>query len=138
MKPTSITCAATLASVVSAGCFTTGQSWGADKQKVIDLMKQRCNMNFNADGLKGVWDKPGNGVPSRTVRFNLDNGRYARLTLTRIGDGGTDGNGYIKQGDCVDGLTKEINGCEHGGGSLYTNWEYKGDINKSGTDDDGP
>lgn len=36
-----------------------------------------------------------------------------------------DGDRVIKTSECEDGLIKEINGCDYGGDSSYTNWRYK-------------
>ncbi|KAI1403291.1 hypothetical protein F4819DRAFT_484733 [Hypoxylon fuscum] len=122
--------------LASGECFGSGQKWDGDKDAVISFVTQKCNANFNADGFKGPWEKKGNGTPYRSGRLELSNGRYARLAMFRIGNGGTDAAGYMDPADCIDWFKKEINRCEHGGRSQYTNWEYKADINKKGTNDD--
>jgi hypothetical protein len=41
------------------------------------------------------------------------------FTVKRIGS-----EQVLTQNACVDGLQKEINGCDNGGKTAYTNWEY--------------
>jgi hypothetical protein len=41
------------------------------------------------------------------------------FSIKRIGADNT-----LDQAACEDGLRKEINGCDNGGRTAYTNWEY--------------
>lgn len=54
---------------------------------------------------------------------STSNGKVWDFTIKRVSGG--DEYMWLSLDDCVDGLFKEIRGCERGGKTTYTNWEYK-------------
>ncbi|KAI0381482.1 hypothetical protein F5Y04DRAFT_281011 [Hypomontagnella monticulosa] len=54
-----------------------------------------------------------------------DRRQHYVFEIWHIGDGDRE----ITGTECLDGLRKEINGCDYGGVSEYTNWKYKSDPN---------
>lgn len=50
----------------------------------------------------------------------VKDGKGYDFIVTHIKDGNRD----LGYDECYDGLQKEIGGCDRGGDSYYTNWEY--------------
>lgn len=56
----------------------------------------------------------------KQVCLNIGNNLKINLNIKRI-QGSARSLGYS---ECLDGLSKEINGCSRGGRTSYDNWEY--------------
>ncbi|KAF8534302.1 hypothetical protein BDD12DRAFT_896295 [Trichophaea hybrida] len=58
-------------------------------------------------------------------------GRRWDFTVERIHTSGSDNSDTrsLSQAECIDGLKKEVNACDRGGWSSYTNWLYNSDPN---------
>ncbi|KAF2658847.1 hypothetical protein K491DRAFT_713100 [Lophiostoma macrostomum CBS 122681] len=103
-----------LAGTAYAGCYSGGEDWG-NKQVALNAADTACRNNFQGDF---------GGNSNRHVCIN-GNGKKLEFTIYRLG--GT--NRALFWDECYDGLQKEINGCDHGGDSSYTNWRYVADPN---------
>jgi hypothetical protein len=101
-----------LAPAASAGCFTSGATWGSssNRAKASSFLDGVCNE------LKGPYPATVSKGRCRNgdenIRFNYRVKHISGGTLT------------LGKKECIDGLNKEITGCNQGGESSYTNWEY--------------
>lgn len=105
-----------LSTAVSAGCYTGGASSTA-----ADVAKLTEN-NFNA--LRLVCSAMTNGafVPGQETQFCLTAANRENKWNFHIQRIGRDA--ALSVGDCIDGLRKEVTGCQHGGSTAYANWRY--------------
>lgn len=102
--------ALTLSPIVSAGCFSGGQPWG-NKPKA----------NGYLDGICADWSSSSmSPSTTRSVCKNGDSGTRFNFSVKNISNGAR----TISKAECIDGLQKEINKCNTGGKTAYTNWEY--------------
>ncbi|EFP84797.2 hypothetical protein PGTUg99_013082 [Puccinia graminis f. sp. tritici] len=104
-------------SLVSAGCFTSGQTWGSslNKQKASAFLDEVCRElagNYDASASRSSC-KDGND----NIRFNFN-------ILHTSG-----GSRSISSEECINGLNKEITGCNQGGRTNDGNWEFTSDPN---------
>ncbi|KAF2419576.1 hypothetical protein EJ08DRAFT_738867 [Tothia fuscella] len=113
----SIFALASAASLASAGCFTGGENWGAERQYALNQATQYCQ-RLGA----GCYQPKG----ERPKCFNLSSGKKVDFNLQLRDDVVAR---CIDANECYDGMQKEINGCDHGGNSKYTNWIYTADPN---------
>ena len=109
--------AALVVPLVSAGCYSGGEVW-PDKQDAINKLDAVCA------GLQGTYTtgqgrgKCVNGPAGKNVRYDFH--------VTRFIGPVKDTRGLeLSKSECIDGLKKEITGCDHGGDTKYTNWEYR-------------
>lgn len=94
----------------SAGCFSGGEAWD-NKTPAFDAARNFCNNG----GLNG------NYVQTETKRRCANgNGKKFDFTIRNVSGGARS----LGPAECYDGLQKEINGCNFGGSTRYTNWEY--------------
>lgn len=112
MYASSILLALTAASSVYATCFTGGENWAS--QKALAL---RGAANVCSTFAEKTW-YPGDSLGGC---FDLDSNKKADFVLELIGDVAYR---TITADECYDGFQKEINGCDNGGSTAYTNWKY--------------
>ena len=100
--------------LVQAGCFTGGERWGTDKFEAFNAAAKFC-MNKGADTYVpgGFW----------TTCHTLTSGKHVTF-VTKLRTDVQSDTKDLTLGECYDGLSKEINLCDHGGSTSYTNWEY--------------
>lgn len=97
--------------ILKRNCYGSGEAWGSDLNTALDKAKDFCNVkpsDFN----------PGQGF-SRC--YNLSNTKRVNFNLGLV----TSKRRHIGFDECYDGMQKEINGCNKGGRTTYTNWRYK-------------
>jgi hypothetical protein len=96
----------------SAGCFSTGTTWGssANRAQATSDLDGVCNELQGNYGASVVKSRCRNGQEG--IRFNF--------AVKHI-SGGTR---FLGVRECIDGLNKEITGCDKGGRTGYDNWEY--------------
>jgi hypothetical protein len=104
--------ATALIPAASAGCFKSGTTWGSSVNRAAasSYLDGVCNELQGSYGSGVIKSRCRNGAEN--IRFN-----YAVKHISA---------GTINLGkeECIDGLNKEITGCDKGGRSGYTNWEY--------------
>jgi hypothetical protein len=93
------------------GCYSGGERWGGDLSNALQKAGDFC-------GRFAGHFKPGNAAYQC---YNLSSNKKADFTLGLKGDVPERDIGVD---ECLDGLEKEINGCDHGGDTTYTNWHY--------------
>jgi len=98
-------------------CRTTGGDWGgaANRALATNFVKSVC------DELRGSY---GDMETRTTCRNGNDKIKFDYL-LQHI----TGGSRSIDEAECMDGMKKEITGCDNGGDTRYTNWRYSVDPN---------
>ncbi|KAJ3541994.1 hypothetical protein NM208_g4331 [Fusarium decemcellulare] len=101
-------------------CYSGGNTWAEAKPYVLYEAKAFCmaylgNIVYNGRETRKVCFD----IPLQTIS------QHAELEINRLGDSAR----WIDWKECFDGLQKEINGCDHGGKSRYTNWQYRADPN---------
>ncbi|KAH9903749.1 hypothetical protein F4778DRAFT_97826 [Xylariomycetidae sp. FL2044] len=124
-----------LAGIAAADCYSdpSGRSsrWQGN-QIPTAVIEKICNDGTFNGAYEGSGDKK---KRAHVYRVNGDTWPLERFEISRLGSSARDLPNY----ECVSGLTKEVMGCEYGGGSKYTNWEYKsrpiGKIDSYGLDE---
>lgn len=98
--------------VARARCFGEGETWGssANRARATSFLNEVCSE------LQGSY---GAGITKSACRNGNDNIRF-NYAVKHISGGGRD----LGVNECIDGLNKEITGCDRGGRTSYTNWEY--------------
>ncbi|KAJ4302434.1 hypothetical protein N0V88_002578 [Collariella sp. IMI 366227] len=109
----------TSATVASAKCFSGGYTWGPDKTNAIDFM---FNAFCKGPGL-GAY-KPGQ---SKHACYQLTADKKVDFTIRNFSPNGH----TMSNENCWTYLRPEIAGCEHGGSSAYTKFEYTPLSNKA-------
>ncbi|RYO88286.1 hypothetical protein DL766_008441 [Monosporascus sp. MC13-8B] len=107
----------TAASSVLGGCFSGGENWATQKAIALSKAQDVCNNKYS----KATF---GSGQALGAC-YALDSDKQVDFVLEYIG-GDTR---TISAAECYDGFQKEINGCDHGGSTAYTNWKYTADPN---------
>lgn len=102
----------TAATSVLAGCFSGGENWASQKAMALAKAQDVCNTKYSTD----AWS----GGQQLGACYDLDSGKKVDFVLEKISDGLRN----ISPEECYDGFQKEINGCENGGSTSYTNWKY--------------
>ena len=113
------------ASLVSAGCFTSGESWGGDRSAALAAAQTLCQ----------------DGTLSGTYFANQSKFACVNLSSQKKVDFRVAADNLILQGDsinlgvddCTANLEREINGCGQGGQSQYsysdpTSGDFQGDL----------
>lgn len=101
---------AALASVVSAGCYSSGATFPSDHSGTVEQIENAANYFAGLSPLgpgEHVKDIPFGG---KCLHFILDNISGSDRTIT--------------SNEAEDGLLKEYAGCQYGGDTSYTNWRY--------------
>lgn len=98
-----------------AECQGSGVDWATQRTFALTKAQEVCDLKFTING----W------APQEAAGacYNLDSTKKVDFVLKRISDG--DDEREISSEECYDGFQKEINGCDNGGHSSYTNWEYR-------------
>lgn len=109
-----ISALAAFVSVVNAGCYSGGELWG-DKATALSNARSACD-----GALQGTYGPSGTPSGYRGICLN-GNGKKLEFQIWHI----QGGDRQLGADECYDGLQKEINGCDHGGDTSYTNWRYK-------------
>ncbi|KAI0381872.1 hypothetical protein F5Y04DRAFT_280518 [Hypomontagnella monticulosa] len=99
----------------TARCFSGGEKWDSDQSTALENAKRACR-----EGLASIYGNEG-GSATRSRCYDVGSNRRAEYTVGRTVLGSPRTLGYD---ECFDGLRKEVEGCEHGGSSEYTNWFY--------------
>jgi hypothetical protein len=100
-----------LLTLASAGCFTSGADWGPNnKDKAIQDLQSVC------DRLSG----PYQGGQTKSQCRNGNGGIRFNFTVKKF----TSGQQRLTKANCIDKLRKEITGCDKGGQSSYTDFEF--------------
>ena len=107
---------ATIAAAASVygECFTGGANWASQKPKALSLASEVCNVKFSKKEFFA-------GEAELGACYDIGDGKIVNFNLMYIG---TDATRTPTAAECYDGFQKEVNGCEFGGGSEYTNWRY--------------
>ncbi|KAK6078646.1 hypothetical protein SCUP234_04293 [Seiridium cupressi] len=108
----------TAASSVLGGCFSGGENWASQRSIALSNAQDICNTKFS----KADWNTKGQSLAGC---YNLDSEKQVDFILERIQDGHRD----ISASECYDGFQKQINNCDHGGSTSYSNWKYTADPN---------
>ncbi|KAF1969410.1 hypothetical protein BU23DRAFT_601608 [Bimuria novae-zelandiae CBS 107.79] len=103
-------------------CFKTGAKWGHPKQLYGKAAVFACYNKLSGTYKRGqVYRVCGPVSNSMSVEFKLGlTGKNAPKTR------------YISGGECLSGMSSEINSCSRGGQTTYGNWYYRVDPNKGG------
>jgi len=91
-------------------CYSSGVTWGGDRGNAYGKATEACK------GFVGTFS-------SKDIKYacrNLSSKKKVDFTLHYIGSGSRD----IAEAECYDGLRKEIDNCDRGGSTSYTNWKY--------------
>lgn len=93
-------------------CFGSGEFWGGDRSHAENRALDFCVKL----GL------PTNFAKDRNFHrcFNLSSLKKVDFTIKNISGASRS----LTFRECVDGLKKEVNGCDRGGATSYTNWRY--------------
>lgn len=102
----------TAAATALAECYTSGETFNSQDQEALSLLNTACSSQ-----LQGTFTS----AQTKTVCISLSGNKYIDVQLSYIG---TDSARYIGSSECVDGMSKEVNGCATGGATSYTNWKY--------------
>ncbi|KPM43785.1 hypothetical protein AK830_g2761 [Neonectria ditissima] len=104
------------AASVSAGCFSSGFSWGNEKQTAIDEIKRLCD-----DGiLSGAFTRNEYKIACINLGTGDGQGKKADLRIQADGlDAMPDPLVIVGAGDCAKYLHLEVNGCNYGGATTY-------------------
>jgi len=97
-------------------CFGSGEVWGGDRSNAITKAVSFCTLLNNAN--------VGAGQVLHVCQ-NLSTLKKVDFTVQNIGGA----NRRLPYAECYDGLQKEINSCDRGGATSYTNWRYTADPN---------
>ncbi|VUC35638.1 unnamed protein product [Clonostachys rosea] len=119
MKPaTFVSVIAAFAATANAGCYSGGEPWG-DKATALAAAEQACR-----ESLTGTYGGSGtvNGHRHRCINAN---NKALNFEIWHVKGGDRN----LALAECKDGIQKEVNGCNTGGDTTYTNWRYKGDPN---------
>lgn len=111
---TSFIFALAAATTVLGECFTGGERWASQDAEALAGIGEACEFKFSQLSFSEA-------EASRGACFNIDGGRFVSLNLEYIG---TDASRTPTSGECYDGFSKEVSGCEYGGSTSYTNWKY--------------
>lgn len=95
-----------LAGGAYAGCYSGGETWG-NADVAANTAISACVNN-----LSGYYA----GNTNRHVCINA-NGKRMEFSVYRLGSSGRN----LDANECVDGIRKEVTGCQYGGDSSYTN-----------------
>lgn len=101
--------------VVLGDCHNSGVDWATQRTFALAKVNEACELKYTI-----------NGWPSGQALgacYNLDSTKKIDLVLERISEG--DDERSIDVDECYDGFRKEIEGCDRGGSSAYTNWKYR-------------
>ncbi|KAL2075425.1 hypothetical protein VTL71DRAFT_368 [Oculimacula yallundae] len=110
---------ATFATVVSAGCYTSGEGFDTDNNRgharraAIDLCQGQVLSGYFNQG------------QSKTRCADMDNNKKVDFQVVWLGKGGL----TLKPSDCEWRLHNEINGCNLGGESIIADWFFRSDPN---------
>ncbi|KAL8772557.1 MAG: hypothetical protein Q9209_002218 [Squamulea sp. 1 TL-2023] len=107
-----------LPALISAECYSGGESW--DRTLATSAVDTACK--------EFAGDYHLNESKQKTI--DVFNGQCYSFVLQRITGGDGDVLREITEDECKNGMNHEVNGCEHGGHSSYTDWSYKADPNK--------
>lgn len=102
------------AALASAECFTGGEPWASQKPRALQQLQYACKLNFA--NTQFYLNEPEKGVC-----YDIGGGKMVNFNLKYIG---TDDVREMDEFECYDGFQKEVNNCETGGASQYTNWRY--------------
>ncbi|KAF4980506.1 hypothetical protein FZEAL_3494 [Fusarium zealandicum] len=105
--------------LVLGKCHTSGAEWATQRTFALTKAREVCELKFSINR----WS----AGEALGACYNLDSTKKVDLVLERISTG--DDEREISVDECFDGFQKEINGCDQGGVSSYTNWKYSGDAN---------
>lgn len=96
-------------------CFKTGAEWGYPKQLYGKAAALACYNKLSGTYKRGqVYGVCGPISNSMSVQFKLGlTGKDAPQTR------------YISGGECLSGMSSEINSCSRGGQTTYGNWYYR-------------
>ncbi|KAI9894602.1 MAG: hypothetical protein M1814_001957 [Vezdaea aestivalis] len=104
----------------SATCFKSGETWGgsAGKDSAFTHARKLCDNSLKGNYAHGETRvKCVKGYQGTTYKYTI------HLKSNNARDLGLD--------ECLSGLGKEISGCDRGGKTAYTNWEYTSDPGSS-------
>ncbi|KAI0406128.1 hypothetical protein F4802DRAFT_596489 [Xylaria palmicola] len=106
-----------IATTALAGCFSGGEDWASQRAMALAAAQNVCNNKFSTFTFKAGQELGGCG--------NLDSTKKVDLIMQNISEGSR----KPTSSECYDGFQKEINGCDNGGSTSYTNWKYTADPN---------
>ncbi|KAI3329287.1 hypothetical protein HD806DRAFT_482430 [Xylariaceae sp. AK1471] len=101
-----------IAATALADCFSGGENWASQKAMALATAQDICNNKFSAFSFAANQELGGCS--------NLDSSKKVDFILQNISDAPR----TPSAAECYDGFQKEINGCDNGGSSSYTNWKY--------------
>ncbi|KAI0198063.1 hypothetical protein F4808DRAFT_267377 [Astrocystis sublimbata] len=107
---------ATALNGVYAGCYSGGESWGAEKGLAEQAVDGLCTI-FTGDGFTAGQTKAACAPLSGDKKADFQ---------VHWGGEGSQGLSYE---ECVLRLKNEINGCEHGGSTETNQWTFTSDPN---------
>ncbi|KAF2417712.1 hypothetical protein EJ08DRAFT_666377 [Tothia fuscella] len=107
----------TLNPVSAQGCYSGGERWANDRAYALQQAQAFCNDVGRGNYYAGE---------SRPKCYNLSSNKKVNFVLSLLS---TVPGRYIDAPECYDGMIKEINGCDNGGDTTYTNWRYIADPN---------
>lgn len=103
---------ALLTPLASASCYSGGhRPSDADRRDVAGRLAQICREHFVGDIISGT-----------PKRFCLDTDANRWNVNIHLIQGVSR---HLPIDECISGLIKEVQGCEFGGETKYTNWFYK-------------
>ena len=114
MRPSTIILPVVAATFVNGTCFTGGEDWASQKPKAVEQLHLACRLKFAETTFHRGQEELG-------TCYDLGGGKYVNFNLKYVGHHDTRTPTYH---ECVNGFSKEINGCSMGGASQYTNWRY--------------
>lgn len=99
-----------LLKLVSAGCYSSGQSWPSGHASTVSTIKAAASDYEKKSPLSKGEHHYSAEVGGICLHFVLDNISGADRS--------------IGASEAIDGFTKEYRGCDYGGDTSYTNWRY--------------
>ena len=99
-----------------AGCYTSGDSWDAERGYAEQAVGELCN-----SGTKGGFTETSfTSGQTKAICRSLKSGKKADFSIHWGGAGTID----LADFDCDLRLKNEINGCQHGGDSTTADWRF--------------
>jgi hypothetical protein len=105
--------ALTVATSTSATCFTGGEHWASQRPAALQQLQYACKLRF-------ATTQHYSGKESGAC-YDIGGGKMVNFNLKYTG---SDKSRAIGEAECYNGFQKEVNNCEYGGASQYTNWRY--------------
>ena len=93
-------------------CYGSGHRWGGEKGFAVELAQRACREYF-----LGNYNNKGE---TRYRCFSLSSSKKVDFTVELLSNGVR----TLFVDECFEGLRREIEGCEQGGQSSYTNWFF--------------